>query len=55
MATEAFQAARETTEPHWIAGASHVGRYDKEEHVAPAVARLNAFFTASLTGIDAPA
>jgi fermentation-respiration switch protein FrsA (DUF1100 family) len=44
MAVEAFQQAREPKEMHWIEGASHVDLYDKEEYVAPAVARLAGFF-----------
>jgi len=48
MAVETFQRAREPKELHWIDGASHVDLYDKEEYVAPAVARLADFFTASL-------
>jgi fermentation-respiration switch protein FrsA (DUF1100 family) len=46
MAVEAFQRAQEPKELHWIEGASHVGLYDQEEYVAPAVARLGEFFAA---------
>jgi uncharacterized protein len=43
-----FQRASGPKELHWIDGASHVALYDKEEYVAPAVAKLAEFFTASL-------
>jgi uncharacterized protein len=48
MAIEAFQAAQEPKELRWIDGASHVDLYDKEEYVAPAVARLAEFYTTNL-------
>jgi uncharacterized protein len=44
MAVEAFQKARGPKELHWIEGASHVDLYDKDQYVAPAVAKLTEFF-----------
>jgi len=48
MSVEAFQKAVGPRELHWIEGASHVGLYDKEQYVGPAVQKLTAFFTQSL-------
>jgi hypothetical protein len=48
MSVEAFQNAAGPKELHWIEGASHVDLYDKEEYVAPAIARLTEFYQASL-------
>ena len=44
MTTEAFWNAQAPKELYWIDGATHVGLYDKEEYVAPAVAKLAGFF-----------
>ncbi|PSJ61501.1 alpha/beta hydrolase [Pseudaminobacter soli (ex Li et al. 2025)] len=49
MASEAYIAAREPKEVYWIDGATHVSLYDKDEHVTPAIARLEAFFKGNLT------
>jgi fermentation-respiration switch protein FrsA (DUF1100 family) len=49
MSVEAFQKATGPKELHWIEGASHVGLYDKDEYVTPAVAKLADFFKQSLT------
>ncbi|MCX4903949.1 alpha/beta hydrolase [Streptomyces sp. NBC_00878] len=49
MSVEAFQNAHGPKELHWIDGADHVGLYDKEQYVDPAVARLTDFFGAHLT------
>ncbi|MDB5530520.1 MAG: alpha/beta fold family hydrolase [Devosia sp.] len=49
MASEAYIAAREPKEVCWVEGASHVSLYDKDEHVTPAIARLDPFFRANLT------
>ena len=48
MSVEAFQNARGPKELHWIDAASHVDLYDKEQYVAPAVAKLAGFFTEKL-------
>jgi fermentation-respiration switch protein FrsA (DUF1100 family) len=48
MASDAFVAAREPKEVFWVEGATHVSLYDKEEHVTPAVSKLNAFFAERL-------
>jgi fermentation-respiration switch protein FrsA (DUF1100 family) len=48
MSIEAFQQAAGPKEAHWIDGASHVDLYDKEQYVAPAVAKLGDFFTENL-------
>lgn len=48
MTTEAFWNAQAPKELYWIDGGTHVGLYDKEEYVAPAVAKLAGFFRAHL-------
>jgi uncharacterized protein len=48
MSVEAFQNAQGPKELHWIEGASHTDLYDKEEYVAPAIAKLTEFYTANL-------
>lgn len=49
MTTEAFWNAQEPKELFWIEGATHVALYDKDEYVAPAVAKLTEFFRSHLT------
>lgn len=48
MAREAFIAAREPKQWHWIEGATHNDLYDRDEYVAPAIARLASFFRKEL-------
>ncbi|MGC5311825.1 alpha/beta hydrolase [Micromonospora zamorensis] len=48
MSTEAFADAGEPKRLHWIDGATHVGLYDKEEYVGPALVELAGFFTEHL-------
>jgi fermentation-respiration switch protein FrsA (DUF1100 family) len=48
MAVDAFVRALEPKQWFWVEGASHVSLYDKDEHVTPAVAKLNEFFGAAL-------
>jgi uncharacterized protein len=48
MSVEAFQNAQGPKELHWIEGASHTDLYDKEEYVAPAIAKLTEFYAANL-------
>ena len=48
MANDAFIAAREPKEVFWVGGATHVSSYDKDEHVTPAVSKLNHLFGAHL-------
>jgi len=48
MSIEAFQKAIGPKELHWIDGATHVGLYDKEPYVGPAVEKLAVFFTENL-------
>jgi uncharacterized protein len=48
MSVEAFQKALGPKELLWIDGATHVGLYDKEPYVEPALARLTDFFTKNL-------
>ncbi|MER7641543.1 alpha/beta hydrolase [Streptomyces sp. NPDC126522] len=50
MSVEAYQKAYGSKELAWIEGASHVDLYDKEEHVTPAVERLDGFFATHLAG-----
>jgi fermentation-respiration switch protein FrsA (DUF1100 family) len=45
---EAFEAAGDPKELHWIEGASHIDLYDKDEYVQPAVETMDAFFKAHL-------
>lgn len=49
MSVEAFQNAEGPKELHWIEEASHTDLYDKEQYVAPLIAKLTGFYTASLT------
>jgi hypothetical protein len=49
MSIEAFGKAVGPKELHWIEGASHVDLYDQDQYVTPAVDRLAAFFTGSLS------
>jgi fermentation-respiration switch protein FrsA (DUF1100 family) len=49
MAVGAYQQAQAPKELSWIHGASHVDLYDKEEYVAPALAKLTDFYMANLT------
>ncbi|WP_089100022.1 alpha/beta hydrolase [Streptomyces hyaluromycini] len=44
MSVAAFQRVTGPKELHWIDGATHVGLYDRDEYVTPAVAKLAAFF-----------
>ncbi|MGW3130631.1 alpha/beta hydrolase [Streptomyces sp. NPDC001076] len=44
MSVAAFQRVTGPRELFWIDGATHVGLYDRDEHVTPAVAKLAAFF-----------
>jgi fermentation-respiration switch protein FrsA (DUF1100 family) len=46
---EAYQQAAGPKRFHWLEGASHVGTYDKPEHVEPAVEELASFYTAGLS------
>ena len=48
MTSEAFWNAQEPKEVFWIDGATHVALYDKEDYVAPAIAKLTTFFRAHL-------
>jgi fermentation-respiration switch protein FrsA (DUF1100 family) len=48
MTTEAFWNAQEPKELFWIDGATHVALYDKDDYVAPAIAKLTTFFRAHL-------
>jgi hypothetical protein len=48
MSVEAFQDVPGPKELHWIDGASHVDLYDKEQYVAPAIAKLTEFYAANL-------
>ncbi|QXE34509.1 alpha/beta hydrolase [Streptomyces sp. GMY02] len=48
MSVEAFRKAHGPKELHWIDGATHVGLYDKDEYVTPAVEKLAGFFRAGL-------
>jgi uncharacterized protein len=48
MSVAAFQNAQGPKELHWIDGASHTDLYDKEQYVAPAIAKLAEFYTANL-------
>ncbi|GAA1646210.1 hypothetical protein GCM10009744_41500 [Kribbella alba] len=45
MSVEAFQKAGGPKELVWIDGATHNDTYDKDEYVAPAVAKLTDFST----------
>jgi fermentation-respiration switch protein FrsA (DUF1100 family) len=45
---EAFQNAQRPKELRWIDGASHNDLYDKEQYVAPTIAKLTEFYTANL-------
>ncbi|MFB7719567.1 hypothetical protein [Nocardia sp. NPDC056100] len=36
------------TRIHWIEGASHVGLYDRDQYVGPAVDQLTGFFAEQL-------
>jgi hypothetical protein len=49
MSIEAFQKATGPKKLDWIDKASHVGLYDKEEYVGPAVEKLVRFFTGNLS------
>ncbi|MER5792193.1 alpha/beta hydrolase [Streptomyces sp. NPDC001980] len=44
MSVAAFQRVTGPRELFWIDGATHVGLYDRDEYVTPAVAKLAAFF-----------
>jgi uncharacterized protein len=48
IAEEAFPRAAEPKELFWIEGASHVDLYDKEQHVAQAVAKISDFYREAL-------
>lgn len=48
MSVEAFRKAHGPKELHWIDGATHVGLYDKDEYVTPAVEKLTDFFRTRL-------
>jgi fermentation-respiration switch protein FrsA (DUF1100 family) len=48
MSLEAFQQAQGPKELCWVEGASHVDLYDKEQYVAPTIAKLTEFYTANL-------
>jgi fermentation-respiration switch protein FrsA (DUF1100 family) len=48
MSLEAFQNARGPKELHWIDGATHNDLYDKEQYVAPTIAKLTEFYAANL-------
>jgi len=48
MSVEAFQDAQGPKELHWIEGASHNDLYDKEQYVAPTIAKLGEFYAANL-------
>jgi fermentation-respiration switch protein FrsA (DUF1100 family) len=48
MSVEAFQNAQCDKELHWIDGASHNDLYDKEQYVAPTIAKLGEFYAANL-------
>jgi len=49
MSIEAFQKVTGPKELAWIAEASHVDLYDKEQYVGPAVEKLTSFFTSNLS------
>jgi hypothetical protein len=49
MTSEAFWNAQAPKEIFWIDGATHVALYDKEEFVAPVIAKLAEFFSEQLT------
>jgi fermentation-respiration switch protein FrsA (DUF1100 family) len=44
MSVEAFQQASCPKELHWIDGASHTDLYDKDQYVAPIIAKLAEFY-----------
>jgi fermentation-respiration switch protein FrsA (DUF1100 family) len=48
MSVEAFQKAQGLKELRWIDGASHNDLYDKEQYVAPTIAKLTEFYAANL-------
>jgi uncharacterized protein len=48
MSVEAFQKAQGVKELHWIDGASHNDLYDKEQYLAPTIAKLTDFYAADL-------
>jgi uncharacterized protein len=48
MSVEAFQDAQCDKELHWIEGAGHVDLYDREQYVAPTIAKLGEFYAANL-------
>jgi uncharacterized protein len=48
MSVAAFQDAQCEKELHWIEGASHVDLYDKDQYVAPTIAKLSWFYAANL-------
>jgi fermentation-respiration switch protein FrsA (DUF1100 family) len=48
MSVEALQNAQGPKELHWIEGASHNDLYDKEQYVAPIIAKLTEFYAASV-------
>jgi hypothetical protein len=48
MSVAAFQDAQCEKELHWIEGASHTDLYDREQYVAPAIAKLGGFYAANL-------
>jgi fermentation-respiration switch protein FrsA (DUF1100 family) len=49
MTTDAFANAQEPKDLCWIKGATHVGLYDRDERVTPAVSKLVEFFRNWLT------
>jgi uncharacterized protein len=48
MSLEAFQNAQCLKELHWIDGASHNDLYDKEQYLAPTIAKLTEYYAANL-------
>jgi uncharacterized protein len=52
MAIGAYQHARSPKDLHWIHGASHVDLSDKEQYVAPALAKLTDFYDTDLTAVS---
>ncbi len=49
MTEAALASAQGSKELFWVEGATHVGLYDRPEHVGPAAARLGAFFRGALS------
>jgi fermentation-respiration switch protein FrsA (DUF1100 family) len=49
MGLEAHRRATGPAEVYWMAGASHVDLYDKQEYIGPAVEKLTKYFTENMS------